>query len=159
VDRLLPDGTRDKDEVVNKSQIYITTSGWKNSFAYQRNIELLIQSLIEPDKVMVLGGSWKTPVAEGLLDEDFVEDLKLQDTYNDESFEREYCSHWSGDVENAFYSSEKFERSRLLNQPESEYTAQKNINGKGNANIYYVIGVDVGRINCTTEAIIIKVAP
>lgn len=33
VDRLLPDGTRDKTEKVNKSQIYITTAGWKNSFA------------------------------------------------------------------------------------------------------------------------------
>lgn len=38
VDRLLPDGTRDKDEVVNKSQIYITTAGWKNSFAKSRKI-------------------------------------------------------------------------------------------------------------------------
>lgn len=33
VDRLLPDGTRHKEEVVNKSQVYITTAGWKNSFA------------------------------------------------------------------------------------------------------------------------------
>ena len=33
VDRLLPDGTRHKEEVVNKSQIYITTAGWKDSFA------------------------------------------------------------------------------------------------------------------------------
>jgi hypothetical protein len=27
VDRRLPDGSRDPDEVVNKSQIYITTAG------------------------------------------------------------------------------------------------------------------------------------
>ena len=27
VDRLLPDGTRDRKEVVNKSQVYITTAG------------------------------------------------------------------------------------------------------------------------------------
>ena len=34
VNRLLPDGkTRIPKEVVNKSQIYITTAGWKNSFA------------------------------------------------------------------------------------------------------------------------------
>lgn len=33
VNRLLPDGTRDKAEVVNKSQVYITTAGFKNSFA------------------------------------------------------------------------------------------------------------------------------
>ena len=34
VDRRLSDGTRHKEETVNKSQIYITTAGWKNSFAY-----------------------------------------------------------------------------------------------------------------------------
>lgn len=33
VNRLLPDGTRHNEEVVNKSQIYITTAGYKNSFA------------------------------------------------------------------------------------------------------------------------------
>lgn len=33
VDRLLPDGTRQESEVINKSQIYVTTAGWKNSFA------------------------------------------------------------------------------------------------------------------------------
>jgi hypothetical protein len=58
VDRLLPDGTRHSEEVVNKSQIYITTAGWKNSFAYDKLIELLIRSLIEPDEVMIMGGTY-----------------------------------------------------------------------------------------------------
>jgi len=88
VDRLLPDGTRDKDEVVNKSQIYITTAGWKNSFAYDKLIELLIQSLIEPDEVMVIGGTYETPIVEGLLNEDFVDQLKLSGTFNEDSFDR-----------------------------------------------------------------------
>jgi hypothetical protein len=38
VNRLLPDGTRHSEETVNKSQIYITTAGWKNSFAYNKLI-------------------------------------------------------------------------------------------------------------------------
>ena len=33
VDRRLSDGSRHKQENVNKSQVYITTAGWKNSFA------------------------------------------------------------------------------------------------------------------------------
>jgi hypothetical protein len=33
VDRRLPDGSRNEAETVNKSQIYVTTAGWKNSFA------------------------------------------------------------------------------------------------------------------------------
>lgn len=33
VDRRLADGSRREEETVNKSQIYVTTAGWKNSFA------------------------------------------------------------------------------------------------------------------------------
>ena len=33
VDRRLPDGSRNEKEVINKSQIFVTTAGWKNSFA------------------------------------------------------------------------------------------------------------------------------
>jgi hypothetical protein len=153
VDRLLPDGTRHPEENVNKSQIYITTAGWKNSFAYNKLIELLITSIIDPDQAMIMGGTYETPVKEGLLNEDFVDQLKLQGTYNDDSFDREYRSIWSGDVENAFYSAEKFDKHRVLNQPEYEYS------GRSNKNAYYVIGVDVGRIGCTTEACVFKSTP
>ncbi len=153
VDRLLPDGTRHKEEVVNKSQIYITTAGWKDSFAYDKLIELLIQSLIEPDEAMILGGTYDTPVAEGLLNEDFVDQLKISGTYNDESFDREYRSIWSGDVENAFYSAAKFDAHRSLQLPEYEFS------GRSSTKAYYVIGVDVGRFKCTTEALVFKVTP
>lgn len=153
VDRLLPDGTRHKEEVINKSQIYITTAGWKDSFAYDKLIELLIQSVIEPDKVMIMGGTYETPVTEGLLDEDFVDQLKLQGTFKEEAFDREYRSLWSGDAENAFYSSEKFDKHRVLLQPEYEYS------GRSSKNAYYVLGVDVGRIGCTTEVCVFKVTP
>lgn len=37
-----------------------------------------------------MGGTFKTPVKEGLLNEDFVDQLRIQGTYNDESFDREY---------------------------------------------------------------------
>ena len=153
VNRLLPDGTRDSKESVNKSQIYITTAGWKNSFAYQRLIELLIQSLIEPDEVMVMGGTYETPIVEGLLDEDFVEKLKLQGTFSEDSFDREYRSIWCGDAENAFYSAEKFDKHRVLLQPEYEFS------GRSAKSAFYVIGVDVGRFDCTTEAVVFKVTP
>ena len=153
VDRLLPDGTRHKEEVVNKSQIYITTAGWKDSFAYDKLIEILIQGLIEPEEAMVLGGTYETPVEEGLLNEDFVDQLKLSGTYNDESFDREYRSIWSGDVENAFYSAAKFDAHRTLQLPEYEYS------GRSSTKAFYVIGVDVGRLKCTTEALVFKVTP
>lgn len=100
-----------------------------------------------------MGGTYETPVTEGLLDEDFVEQLKLQGTFNDESFDREYRSIWSGDAQNAFYSAEKFNKHRVLNQPEYEYS------NKSSKNAFYVLGVDVGRIGCTTEVCVFKVTP
>lgn len=153
VSRRLPDGSYDDREVLNKSQIYVTTAGWKNSFAYEKLITLLIQQIIEPEEAIVLGGSWRIPVMEGLLSKTFIKDLKMDGTYNDASFAREYESEWSGDAENAFFSAEKFDKYRVLLQPEYEYSARNNKNG------YYIIGVDVGRYKCTTEATIIKVNP
>lgn len=153
VNRLLPDGTRHGEEVINKSQIYITTAGWKNSFAYDKLIQLLIRSLIQPDEVMIMGGTYETPITEGLLDEDFVEQLKLAGTFNEDSFDREYRSIWSGDADNAFYSAEKFDKYRVLKQPQNEFS------GRSSKSAYYVLGVDVGRIGCTTEVNIFKVTP
>ena len=153
VDRRLPDGSRHPDETVNQSQIYITTAGWKNSFAYQKLIQLLIQSAIDPDEVMVMGGTYQTPVVEGLLQKNFVESLKLNGTYNEDSFDRQYRSRWTGDAENAFFSSEKFDKHRELLQPEYEYSGRTSRSG------YYVLGVDVGRIGCTTQVCVFKVTP
>ena len=153
VDRTLPDGTRHKEEIVNKSQIYITTAGWKNTFAYDKLIELLIQSILDPNETMIMGGTYETPVTEGLLNEDFVDQLKLSGTFNEDSFDRQYRSIWSGDAENAFFSAQKFEKHRNLLQPEYEYS------GRSSKSAYYVLGVDVGRIGCTTEVCVFKVTP
>ena len=153
VDRRLSNGDRVEEETVNKSQIYVTTAGWKNSFAYQKLIQLLIQQIIDPKEAIVLGGTWRVPVMEKLLKKSFIEELKLDGTYNDASFSREYESEWSGEVENAFFSAERFDKHRALLQPEYEYS---NRSGK---NAYYVLSVDVGRKGCTSEVCVIKVTP
>lgn len=153
VDRRLADGSRHEEEVINKSQIFVTTAGWKNSFAYEKLIQTLIQQIIDPSQAIVLGGTWRVPVMEKLLRKSFIEELKLDGTYNDSSFAREYESEWSGDAENAFFSAEKFDKHRVLLQPEYEYS------GRSSKSAYYVLGVDVGRIGCTTEVCVEKVTP
>ena len=153
VDRQLSDGTRHPKELINKSQIYITTAGWKNTFAYDKLIELLVQSIINPDEVMIMGGTYTTPVKEGLLNEDFVDQLKISGTFNPDSFDRQYRSIWSGDAENAFFSGDKFDKQRTLLQPQYEYS------GRSSKSAYYVLGIDVGRIKCTTQVCIFKVTP
>ena len=44
VSRVLPDGSKSDTDVVNKSQVYVTSAGYKNSFAYDKLIFLLIKS-------------------------------------------------------------------------------------------------------------------
>ena len=153
IDRLLLDGSKHPEELVNKSQTFITTAGWKNSFPYDKLIDMLINSIIDPDHYMVMGGTFETPVKEGLLDEDFVDKLKLEGTFNDSSFDREYRSVWSGDAENAYFSSEVFDKHRQLLQPEYEHS------GRSSKNAYYLLGIDVGRIGCTTEVCVFKITP
>ena len=150
VDRRLADGSRHEEEVINKSQIYVTTAGWKNSFAYEKLIQTLIQQITDPGQAIVLGGTWRVPVMEKLLRKSFIEELKLDGTYNDSSFAREYESEWSGDAENAFFSAEKFDKHRVLLQPEYEHS------GRSSKNAFYVLGIDVGRLNCTTEVCVFK---
>ena len=107
----------------------------------------------QPDRCMVLGGTWRTPVGMGLQSKTFITDQKNEGTYNEASFDREYESKWSGTVEDAFFNGEHFTRNRKLLQPEYEHSG-RSANGS-----YYVISVDVGRKGCDTVVCVFKVSP
>ena len=153
VSRRAADGTKDDDEVLNKSQIYVTTAGWKNTFAYDKLIQVLVNEIVQPAKAMIMGGTWRIPVLMKLLDKNFIKDLKLDGTFNESSFAREYESKWSGTIEDAFFRAEQFDRNRILKQPEYEYS------GRSTKSAYYVLSVDVGRKGCDTVCCVFKVTP
>ena len=153
VSRRAANGEVDPDETLNKSQIYVTTAGWKNTFPYDKLIQLLIWQIVKPGQSIVLGGTWRVPVLMKLLDRNFVKDLKADGTFNEASFAREYESVWSGTVEDAFFNAEVFDKHRVLNQPEYEYS------GRSAKDAYYVISVDVGRKGCASVACVFKVTP
>jgi len=98
--------------------------------------------ITEPDKAFIMGGTYRVPILMGLLQKTFVQDLRRDPTFNEASFEREYCSHWTGNVEDAFFNGEKFDRNRILKQPEYESS------GRSSAQAYYILSVDVGRFKC-----------
>ena len=100
-----------------------------------------------------MGGTYEIPVKAGLLDSDFVEQLKNSGTYNEDSFDREYKSCWTGDVENAFFSSDVFDKHRTLILAENEESKKRN------KDTFYVLGIDVGRLGCSSEIIVFKVNP
>ena len=153
VSRRCMDGSVHPEETLNKSQIYVTTAGWKNTFPYDKLITLLVRMVIEPEKAIILGGTWRIPVLMKLLDKNFIKDLKQDGTFNEASFDREYESIWSGTVEDAFFNGESFDRNRKLQKSENEYS------GRSSASSFYVISVDVGRKGCDSVACIFKVIP
>lgn len=120
---------------------------------YDKLIQILVWEIVKPDRAMVMGGTWRIPVLMKLLDKNFVKDLKMDGTFNESSFEREYESKWSGTVEDAFFRAEQFDRNRILNQPEYEYS------GRSNKNAYYILSVDVGRKGCDSVICVFKVTP
>ena len=153
ISRRAKDGTTWEPEPLNKSQIYITTAGYKGTFPYDRLIGFLVRMVTQPDRCMVLGGTWRTPVGVGLQSKTFITDQKNEGTYNEASFEREYESKWSGTVEDAFFNGEHFDRNRKLLQPEYEHS------GRAAAGAYYILSVDVGRKGCDTIVCVFKVTP
>ena len=153
VSRMCMDGTTQPDETLNKSQIYVTTAGWKNTFPYEKLIQLLIWQIVQPGKAMIMGGTYRIPILMKLLDKNFIKDLKMDGTFNESSFDREYESKWSGTVEDAFFSSEIFDRNRILNQPEYESS------GRSSKAAYYILSADVGRKGCDTVVCVFKVTP
>ena len=153
ISRKALDGTKVKDEALNKGELYITTAGQKASFAYQKLISVLVKMITEPSSAFIIGGTYKILVLLGHYDKTFVQDQKKDETFNEAAFGREYESRWSGTVEDAFFNGEAFDRSRQLETAENEYS------GRSSVQSYYVISVDVGRLGCDSVATVIKVVP
>jgi hypothetical protein len=153
VSRRTKTGKVDENESLNKSQIYVTTAGYKGTFAYDKLLQLLIWQIVKPEASFVFGGSWRIPVMHKLLDKNFVRDLKMDGTFNETSFSREYESEWSGSVEDAFFSPDLYDKYRVLKQPEYEFSGRSTIKS------YYILSVDVGRIGCQSVVMVFKVVP
>jgi hypothetical protein len=153
VSRRAQNGEVDPRETLNKSQIYVTTAGFRDSFAYQKQLQLLLWQIVRPGEAFVFGGTWRIPVKHKLLDRGFVQDMRQDGTFNEASFGREYESNWSGTMDDAFFNADTFDKHRVLNQPEEGWS------GRGNADHYYIFGVDVGRQGAQTAIMVFKVNP
>ena len=153
ISRMCMDGTTHDEETLNKSQIYITTAGYKNTFPYDKLIQLLVWEIIKPQQSIIMGGTWRIPVLIGLQSKSFIQDLKQDGTFNESSFDREYESKWSGTVEDAFFNAEIFDRNRILNQPEYEAS------GRSSKLAYYILAADIGRKGCDSVICVFKVTP
>lgn len=153
VNRRAKNGEVDPHEP-HKAQIYVTSAGYKNTFAYQKMIQLLVWMVLK-DNAFVFGGDYRIPVMHKLLDENFVEELKEDGTFNELSFAREYESIWTGTTADAFFNSDLIDRNRVILEPEFEPDKKKDC--------IYIISADVARVsgnqNADTVAHVIKAIP
>lgn len=131
------------------SQIMIGSAGYKNTYAYNTSIEMLVDMCFDPEHVFVFGGDYRIPVMHGLLDRKKIKDkIKSTGTYKLETFLREYMSRWAGGSEDSYYSYTLIEKRRKILRPEFEPEKK--------AGIFYTLSVDVGRFSDETVLEIFK---
>ena len=135
----------------NQQRIFMTSAGVKTSFAYDLLIDDFIDSIIHPKSTFVFGCDYRVPVIHGLLDKTYINKLKTSSSFREESFAREYASLWSGSSEEAWFNFDKLAKYRKIKNPETSAKL------RANSNQFYLLSVDVGRLNDQTVCCVFRV--
>ena len=133
----------------HQQQTYVGSAGYKNSFAYDKCVEILIDSVVNPDNSFSWGGDYQLPVYYGLLNQDFVTSIRRSSTYDESSFAREFLSKWTSTLEGSLFDFDKLSGLRKIKRAEWK--------ARNEDDIYYVLSVDVARNSARTVAEIFKV--
>ena len=138
-------------------QIYITTAGYQGTFAYDKLIEVLCRSVIEPEKYFVLGGTYRIPLMCGLTARQQIEDVINSPSFSKDSFEREYESRWSNAPMGAAFSSSTVSNLRTVKRVElKDHLTEK----QREENQFYVICADMAKDGSAETAVLVaKVIP
>lgn len=150
VSRRLPDNSVNEKEP-NQQRIFMTSAGVKTSFAYDLLIDDFIDSIIHPNSTFVFGCDYRVPMIHGLLDKTYINKLKTSSSFKEESFAREYASLWSGSSEEAWFNFDKLTKYRKIKNPETSAKF------RANSNQFYLLSVDVGRLNDQTVCCVFRV--
>lgn len=138
----------------HKFQFYITTAGNRQSFAFEKMNEVLMEMANPRKKSFSLGAGYELPCMHGQLDIDFVHSLKESPTMNPLSFQREYESVWTGSSESSLVSLDDLNKCRVLNHPETKALDKK---------AEYILSYDVARSegvsNASSALVVIKIIP
>ena len=131
--------------------MWATSAGSKLSFAYDKLIEVLEWSIIDPKLAFCMGCDYRVPLLHGLLDRGFINKLKMSPTFNPETFAQEYLSLWLGTSEDSWFNFEKMMKYRKIKNPEMHAT------NRGSKNSFYLLSVDVGRLGDQTVCCVFRV--
>lgn len=123
----------------HQPQTWISSASQKSDYCYQKLIDFLERSILDPDNIYVEGCDYHVPVACGLMPQDFINDVKNDSTFNEITFAQEYLSIFTGGASNSWISTSKLTRLRKIVNPHYKNKCQSN------SKEFYVIGVDVAR--------------
>lgn len=135
----------------HSAQIYTTSASAKSSFNYQKLAEIFINSIVSPKTDIVLGIDYRVPVIEGLIDNNYIESMKLSPTFKEADFAREFLSRYTSDNEESWFNFDQLNRHRKM--VKAEWTA-KNVLKE---NEFYLMAVDVGRLHDQSVVTVFKV--
>lgn len=123
----------------HQPQTWISSASQKSDYNYQKLIDFLERSILDPDNIYVEGCDYHVPVACGLMPQDFINDVKNDATFNEIAFAQEYLSIFTGGAANSWLPTSKLTRLRKIVNP--HYKSRI----KNNSKDFYVISVDVAR--------------
>lgn len=89
------------------------------------------------------------PVYYGLLNREFVMNLKDSGTYDEASFSREFLSRWTHSVEGSLFDFERLSKLRKIKKAEWRR--------EDDENVFYIGSLDVARHSARTIFIVFKV--
>ena len=138
-------------EKINTQVIYATSAGMKSSFAYEALLDTFEKAIIAPKTSFTIGLDYRIPVLHGLIDRQYVQQLKLSPSYNEQTFASEYMGVWQGGSEDSWYNFEKLSKYRKIKNP--EWTQKF----KEDSTTFYLISVDVGRLGDQTVVTVFRV--
>ena len=92
VSRKIAGNSPDPNEILNQSSMFVTSAGYKNTFAYDKLIDTLCRTIGDRNnnEGFILGGDWRIPVVEGLQPADFIKSQEMDNSMDEAGFRREY---------------------------------------------------------------------
>jgi hypothetical protein len=140
----------------HQAQIYISSAGSKNSYAYERMKELMVNSVIDMSQAFVWGCDYRIPVMAGLIPKTYVSELKMSGTFKEDDFAREYMSIWTGGSSDSWINFDTLVRHRVV--VNTEFKAKNNAQKLGyNTEQFYILSIDVARLCAETTICVFKV--
>lgn len=130
-------------------KIFVTTAGYMQSYAYDKLVETLCYSIIDPKHYIVMGGSYKIPIMHGLLSEQTMKEILSSPSFRADQVDREYRSIWSSAIDGAAFDINAISEMRKIKN--AEYKPREDIDD----NNFYAISADLAKDGGAATAVVV----